>query len=50
MSRFHKISVMILLLAAICVAAPTYGQSKKQLENEMSVWEDASMQYEEANA
>ncbi|MBO4751468.1 MAG: peptidoglycan DD-metalloendopeptidase family protein [Bacteroidales bacterium] len=36
MSRFHQISVLILLLAAFCVAMPTYGQSKKQLENEKS--------------
>jgi len=36
MPRFHKISALILLLAAFCVAMPTYGQSKKQLENEKS--------------
>ena len=34
MFRFHKTSVIILLLAAFCVASPAYGQSKKQLENE----------------
>lgn len=36
MFRFHKISALILLLAAFFAATPIYGQSKKQLENEKS--------------